>query len=155
MPAVARRAAVDADEPFLRALYASTRPEVSGWPDDFRDAFLAQQFDAQRRGWGQMFPGSRHDILLVGGSAVGRLWVHWTGNECLIVDIALVPEHRRRGVGTAVVDEVLAEADRTGVPVRAHVERANVASLAFWLRFGFREVGGDELFAEILRPVSI
>jgi GNAT superfamily N-acetyltransferase len=152
MPRVARRSAVAADEPFLRELYASTRPEVAGWPDEPRTAFLSQQFEAQRTGWSQMFPGSAHDVIVVDDGAVGRVWVHSSATECLIVDLALLPEHRRQGIGTEVVAEILADADRAGVPARAHVERTNTASLAFWTRLGFRETGGDALFIEIERP---
>ena len=151
---VERRAVVAADEPFLRALYASTRPEVADWPDAAREAFLAQQFEAQRRGWSEMFPGSVHELILFGGEPAGRIWVQRTDSQCLIVDLALVPERRRRGIGTEVVQEVLAVSDRDGVPTRGHVERTNTASLAFWLRLGFRETVGDPLFVGIERPVG-
>ena len=70
----------------------------------------------------------------------------------MIVDLALLPEHRRQGIGTQIVAELLAEAGKAGVPVRAHVERMNTPSLAFWTRLGFEEIGGDALFVEIQRP---
>lgn len=152
MPDVARRDAAETDEPFLRLLFASTRPEVADWPDGLREAFLAQQFEAQRTGWGEMFPDARHDVILLGDVPVGRVWVYWPGDECLIVDLALLPEHRRQGIGTRIVEKLLAEADAAGVPARAHVERLNTPSFAFWTRLGFTEIGGDELFAEIGRP---
>lgn len=154
MIGVERRPAVAADEPFLRALYASTRPEVAAWPDEPRGAFLAQQFEAQRTGWSQMFPGSEHDVIAVGGRPAGRVWVYWSAEECLIVDLALLPEHRRQGIGTQVVRELLADVDAQGLRARAHVERTNTPSLAFWTRLGFRETGGDALFVEIERPAQ-
>jgi ribosomal protein S18 acetylase RimI-like enzyme len=149
-----RRPAVEADEQFLRDLYASTRPEVADWPDEAREAFLAHQFEAQRSGWGHTFPGSDHEVIVLGDRPVGRVWVHWSDVECLIVDLALLPEHRRQGIGREVVEELLADADRDGVPARAHVERANGASLAFWTALGFQEIGGDALFVEIARQPS-
>jgi GNAT superfamily N-acetyltransferase len=152
VPAVERRPAVAGDEPFLRELYASTRPEVADWPDEARTAFLAHQFEAQRTGWSTSFPGSDHDVIVLGEQPVGRVWVHWSDGQCLIVDLALLPEHRRQGIGTQIVEEVLAAANRVGVPVRAHVERMNTPSLAFWTRLGFRERAGDALFIEIERP---
>lgn len=151
MPAVERRTAAETDEPFLRDLYASTRPEVADWPDEPREAFLAHQFEAQRTGWSTTFPGSRHEVLLVDGRPIGRVWLDWSATDCLIVDLALLPEHRRQGIGTQIVAELLAEADKAGVPVRAHVERMNKPSLAFWTRLGFEEIGGDALFVEIQR----
>ena len=68
--------------------------------------------------------------------------------------MVLLPEHRRSGIGTKVVGEVLAEADRRGVPVRVTVERTNAPSLAFCAKHGFVEVGADEVFVELERPVS-
>jgi GNAT superfamily N-acetyltransferase len=154
MPALERRPVGAADEAFLRELYASTRPEVADWPDEPRAAFLAHQFEAQRTGWSETFPGSDHDVIVLGGQPAGRVWVYWSEPSCLIVDLALLPEHRRHGFGTQVVEEVLAEADRAAVPVRAHVERMNTPSLAFWTRLGFREIAGDALFLEIERPYN-
>lgn len=155
MEAVERRPAVPADEPFLRALYASTRPEVAGWPDEPREAFLTQQFEAQRTGWSTTFPGSQHELIVLGGRPAGRVWVHWSAEECLIVDLALLPEHRQQGIGTQVVRELLADADAQGLRTRAHVERTNTPSLAFWTRLGFREISGDALFVEIERPPAL
>jgi GNAT superfamily N-acetyltransferase len=152
--AVDRRAAADADEPFLRELYASTRPEVAGWPDEPREAFLAHQFEAQRSGWGETFPGADHDVIVLDDQPIGRIWVYRTAADCLIVDLALLPEFRRQGIGTQVVEKLLAEVDRAGLPTRAHVERTNTASLAFWLRLGFRETASDALFIEIERATS-
>jgi len=154
VPAVERRTAAETDEPFLRDLYASTRPEVADWPDELRAAFLAQQFEAQRTGWGATFPASRHDLLLLDGRPIGRVWVDWSATECLIVDLALLPEYRRQGIGTQVVEELLAQTDRAGVPARAHVERMNTPSFAFWTRLGFQEIGGDALFVEIQRAAA-
>lgn len=154
MAGIARRRAAETDEPFLRVLYASTRPEVAKWPEPLREAFLAQQFEAQRTGWTTTFPGARHDVILLGEVPIGRVWEYWPGDECLIVDLALLPEQRRQGIGTQIVEQILAEADRAGVPVRAHVERMNTPSFAFWTRLGFTEIGGDELFAEIGRPAG-
>jgi ribosomal protein S18 acetylase RimI-like enzyme len=154
VPRAKRRPAVEADEQFLRDLYASTRPEVADWPDEAREAFLAHQFEAQRTGWGHTFPGSDHEVIVVGDGPVGRIWVHWSDVECLIVDLALLPEHRRQGIGTQVVEELLADANRAGVPARAHVERTNMPSVAFWTRLGFQEIGGDALFIEIAREPS-
>jgi GNAT superfamily N-acetyltransferase len=153
VPRIERRAATAADEPFLRVLYASTRPEVAAWPDEPREAFLAQQFEAQRKGWTASFPGSEHDVLEVDGVSVGRIWLHWSATACLVVDISLLPEHRRSGLGTEVMRDTIAAADRAGVPVRGHVERTNLPSVAFWMNLGFRETAGDALFIEIERRV--
>jgi ribosomal protein S18 acetylase RimI-like enzyme len=91
---------------------------------------------------------------MLDGRAVGRVWVAWSRDECRVVDLALVPEHRRRGVGSKVFGEIIAEADRRGVPVRTTVERTNEASLALHAKLGFEAVAEDEVYVAMERPVS-
>jgi ribosomal protein S18 acetylase RimI-like enzyme len=148
-----RRPIADRDEPFLRELYASTRPEIADWPPEQRDPFLDLQFRAQRLDWGTRFPDSEHEAILLDGEPVGRMWVAWLPGGCRIVDLTLLPAHRRAGIGTTVVEEVLARADATGVPVTLSVLRENAAGLAFWARLGFSAVAGDEIYAEFERPL--
>jgi GNAT superfamily N-acetyltransferase len=148
-----RRPAVAADEAFLRELYATTRPDLAGWDDAARKAFVDLQLRAQRREWEATYPGSADEVLLVDGRPVGRLWVAWPPDACVLVDMILLPEHRRRGLGTRVVAEVIAEADRRGVPAQVTVERTNAPSLAFCSRLGFAETGGDEVYVTLERPV--
>ena len=59
--------------------------------------------------------------------------------EIRILDIALLPEYRGRGIGTAMLEELLTEARESGVPVRMHVERSNPAQ-SLYTRLGFEPV---------------
>ena len=149
-----RRPAVADDESFLRELYATTRPDLDGWEDAARERFLDFQLDGQRRGWESAFPGSTDELLLLDGRPAGRLWVAWLPKECVMVDMILLPESRRRGAGTQIVGEVIAEAERRGVPVRVTVARTNAPSLAFLSRLDFVEIGGDEVHVRLERPVN-
>jgi ribosomal protein S18 acetylase RimI-like enzyme len=99
------------------------------------------------------FPGSEHEAILLDGEPVGRVWVAWPSGECRIVDLTLLPAHRRGGIGTQVAEEVLARADAAAIPVRLSVVRDNAAGLAFWERLGFSAVSGDEIYAQLERPV--
>ena len=151
---VERRPVADSDEPFLRELYASTRPEIANWPPDQRTPFLDLQFRAQRLDWENRFTEWEHETILLDGEPVGRLWVAWPAGECRIVDLTLLAAHRRTGIGTAVAEEVLARADAATVPVTLSVVRENAAGLAFWGRLGFSVVAGDEIYAELERPLN-
>jgi GNAT superfamily N-acetyltransferase len=145
-----RRAAAAADEAFLRDLFASAHPELAV----LGDAIVELQVRAQRREWEDAYPDSADEVILLDGRPVGRLWVAWTDDACVLVDMALLPEHRRSGVGTQIVGEVLDEADGRGVPARLTVERGNGPSLAFCAKHGFAEVGGDEIYVRLERPVT-
>src|SRR5947207_961527 len=69
------------------------------------------QLRAQRREWQARFPGSTDEVILLDGRPVGRIWVAWEPDTCVLVDMALLPEHRRSGIGGRIVGDVLAEAD--------------------------------------------
>jgi ribosomal protein S18 acetylase RimI-like enzyme len=56
--------------------------------------------------------------------------------EIRVVDLALLPPWRGRGIGGRLLRELLAEAAAAGLPVRVHVERTNPA-LRLYARLGF------------------
>jgi ribosomal protein S18 acetylase RimI-like enzyme len=151
-PPVALRPATPADEPFLRAVYASTREEELaplGWPPATREAFLAMQYEAQRRHYRAAYPAARYDVIQADGVDAGRFCVARLDGEIRVVDLALLPAHRGRGIGTRLLAELLAEADARGLPVRIHVESLNPAR-RLYERLGFRllETRGPYLFLE-------
>jgi ribosomal protein S18 acetylase RimI-like enzyme len=138
-PAVALRPVSPGDEELLFRVYASTRANelaVVPWDQAQKEAFLRAQFDAQARWYREHYAAARHDVVLVDGAPCGRLYVYRGDAEIRIVDIALLPERRNHGVGTALLQDLLAEADAAGKRVTIHVERFNPA-LRFYERLGF------------------
>jgi ribosomal protein S18 acetylase RimI-like enzyme len=71
-----------------------------------------------------------------------------------VVDIALLPAYRRRGIGSHVFREIIAKADQRDVPVRTTVAQTNGPSLAFHARLGFQVVAEDAVNVAFERPVS-
>lgn len=136
------RPAGDDDLPFLCRVYASTRwEELAGvpWTDEQKEAFLRFQFEAQHTYYREKFPDAAYDVIEAGGEPVGRLYVDRRADEIRLVDIALLPEHRGRGLGGRLLDDLLAEARAAGKPVRIHVEMNNPA-LGLYRRLGFTEI---------------
>jgi GNAT superfamily N-acetyltransferase len=127
------------DKELLFRVFASTRAEelaVVAWDDAQKAAFLRAQFEAQDEWYREHYAEATFDVVLVGGEPGGRLYVHRDESEIRIVDIALLPEHRGGGVGTALLRDLLDEADATGKRVTIHVERFNPA-LRLYERLGF------------------
>lgn len=136
---VTLRPAGPGDAEFLRLLYASTRDAelaLVDWDDAGRAAFLRMQFEAQDRHYRAQFPEARFDVIEREGRPIGRLYVDRSPDEIRVIDIALLPEHRRRGIGTALLRAILEESVRGGRPVRLHVERTSPAA-RFYERLGF------------------
>ena len=145
------------DQPFLFEVYASTRKEELApvpWSDEQKAAFLRMQFDAQHKYYHEQFADAEFLVILRNEQPVGRLYVHRQPSEINIVDIALLSEHRRAGIGGKLLRDLLNEADRVGLPVRIHVERFNPA-LHLYERLGFRKTGDTGVYFLMERlPVS-
>lgn len=139
------RPAVPEDEPFLLALYCSTRAEeVAAWglAGPQAELFLRMQYTAQQQHYRARFPGADHRIVILDGRAVGRLLVDRREDELRLVDVALLPEHRGRGLGKALLQQLLAEARAAGKPVRLHALKGSRAA-ALYARLGFAALAED------------
>ena len=106
------------------------------WDDAQKDAFLRMQFDAQDAWWRENYAEASFEVILADGEPAGRLYVHRGPSEIRIVDVALLPEYRGSGIGTRLLEDLLAEGDANAKSVTIHVERMNPA-LRFYERLGF------------------
>ena len=147
MMAISLRPVSSKDIEFLYELYVSTRNgEFAFLPDPQRAQLLHLQFTAQQTGYASQFPGSEQTIILNANEAVGRIWLARTEHDIRVIDISLLPQHRRLGIGGAVYRLVLSEAAATNKVVVASVLKANVESLQFHTRYGFSVTGGDGIY---------
>lgn len=136
------RPATEADRDFLLEVYGSTRePELARvpWDEAAKRAFVEQQFEAQDAHWRAHYRDTTWDVILTGDEPAGRLYVARWEREIRIVDIALLPEFRGRGIGTALLRALMDESDAAGKPLTIHVEAGNPAH-ALYERLGFREM---------------
>lgn len=63
-------------------------------------------------------------------------------HEAYVQTIAVAPSHQRHGAGTALLDALLAEAERRGCPhVDLEVRADNEVALGMYERRGFRRIG--------------
>ncbi|MEO5558909.1 MAG: GNAT family N-acetyltransferase [Dokdonella sp.] len=144
--AIVLRAIETHDTAFLRSVYASTRIDELAplnWAQAQIDAFLGSQFEAQRQDYWKNYDTSRFCIVSVAGVDVGRLYVERRADQMSIVDIALLPRFRGRGVGGELMAQLLAEADAAALPLRIQVEFNNPAQ-RLYLRCGF-EFNGEPI----------
>jgi ribosomal protein S18 acetylase RimI-like enzyme len=148
-PEIALREASADDQPFLAALYRDTRRQELdswGWPQPQREMFLALQFRGQTLSYLAQFPGAKNSIVCLrghslGGDAVpiGRTLVDRQSHAIHLVDIALLEEFRGRGIGTALLRDLLQECAAAGIPLMLHVLEGNPAQ-RLYLRLGFATI---------------
>lgn len=135
----------EGDRAFLERLYVSVRwPELepSGWPDEAKRGFLGEQFGFQDRHYAEHYGEGEFLILEMQGEPVGRLYLYRGKRDIRIVDISLLPEVRNSGIGTALLQGVIAEAAEAGQSVSIHVEKFNPAQ-SLYRRLGFKTIGED------------
>jgi ribosomal protein S18 acetylase RimI-like enzyme len=145
MPHVELRPVAVADEAFLERVYASTREQelaLVPWSDQQKRAFVRFQFEAQSTDYASNYPDAARDVVLVDEVPAGRLYVDRRPRETRIIEIALLPEFRGRGVGTRLLQGLLAASAAAGSAVTIHVERNNPAQ-TLYRRLGFNVAADD------------
>jgi len=136
------RRMTDADLPFFARLYASTRADELApvpWSADEKTAFLDMQFRAQHLHYSRHFADADWLVILRAGEPVGRLYLETLKDDLHIIDIALLPHHRRLGLGSALMQDLLDEAAASAKGVTIHVEKNNPA-MRLYRRLGFARV---------------
>jgi len=130
------------DRDFLLQVYASTREEelrLVDWSDEQKAAFVRQQFEAQDAYYRDNYDPVTFDVIEVDGASAGRLYVARWDDEIRIIDIALLPEYRGRGIGTELLRALLDEAAEAWKRLSIHVELNNPAR-RLYDRLGFTPI---------------
>lgn len=140
-PPFALRPVAAPDAGFLLRLYAEIRADElarTGWDAAQREEFLRGQFRAREEDYGARFPGAEHSIIQVENRDAGS-WKVWRApHEIRLVNIELLPEHHGRGIGSALLHTLIAEARTLRRPLALNVREENRAATRLYRRLGFR-----------------
>lgn len=134
MGSVEERPATEADIPFLLALRRETM-----------DAHLASSgasLDEESHRARLMHHFDSAELLVRDGEAIGLLKARRSTDHWDIVQIPLDRRIQGQGLGRALIETLLAEADAAGVPTRLSVLKANPAK-RLYLLLGFEVIGED------------
>jgi ribosomal protein S18 acetylase RimI-like enzyme len=142
----------DEDASFRFELFCESRPAEFALlqldPAAF-EQLMRFQYHAQTVTYRTNFPDARFDIIERDGAPIGRIVVNRPGTMLHIVDQAIVPELRNRGLGTAIMKALMDDAGRAGLPVRLKVASTNDPSMRLYLRLGFVPIRTEPLFIEM------
>jgi ribosomal protein S18 acetylase RimI-like enzyme len=123
------RHATDADDDFCYRLNLAAMREyiepIYGWDVEDQRSYHNQWFRANR--------GSISIIEDDEGAAIGALDLSDEGDHIYLSRIAILPEVQGRGVGTAVIDDLIGR----GRTIRLHVFINNGRARRFYERLGF------------------
>ncbi|CAH0240818.1 L-methionine sulfoximine/L-methionine sulfone acetyltransferase [Massilia sp. Bi118] len=148
------RPALDADAAFLQALYASTREDLRLLP--LPPAQVGQLIAMQQRihedGRRAAWPHAEVMILEQDGVAAGKAVLDTMGSDWRLVELALLPALRGRGLGAALLAALQARARAHGASIGLAVLRSNAPALRLYQRAGFVITGGNELQHQMVWP---
>lgn len=133
------RPVTEADEEFLVSVYAGTRAAEMAqvpWSPEQKDAFVRMQYAAQKQHYGAEYPQASHHVICAGGVPVGRVYLSRGEKEFHILDMTILPQHRKRGAGSTLLRRIMDEAARAGKPVSIYIESFNPA-LELFRHLGF------------------
>ena len=104
----------------------------------FTKAWTREAFEAELAR-----PHARIDVARDANRVVGfnSYWIVDASQELHILSIATHPDHRRKGIGAALLDHAIAAAREAGVTLATlEVRRGNRPAIALYERAGFRTV---------------
>jgi GNAT superfamily N-acetyltransferase len=95
-------------------------------------------------------PGMR--LIMIGNERAGCVGFRIGETELKIDSFYLARQHHNSGLGTAILEALLAEADARGLPVRLEVLHGSPVR-RFYERHGFVKLQEDDIEAQYERPV--
>lgn len=152
-PSLSLRRADSSDEALLLRIFAEAHCagfDLLGLEPAALEALIRMQFQARRAQY-QAQPGAVEYLIgRAGGpdeAPVGACWLSHSAEQLRVLDIAVLAEHRRRGVARAVLTELCAQAVAAGQVVRLSVWHQNAAARELYRTLGFvpdLAAGGSE-----------
>ena len=133
---ILRKATSDDKEFAYRTKKAAFREYVEkvwGWDEE-----------EQRRIHERRFASGDFRVIEVEGTDVGILALVRRPDCVNVKQMFLLPEHQGRGIGTACVKRLIAEAAASALPLRLQVLKVNDRAVAFYRRLGFGSTGESD-----------
>jgi ribosomal protein S18 acetylase RimI-like enzyme len=129
----ALRAATEADSGFLWYLTTTTMRDYVAAVGVWDEVWQEQKFRSQ-------YVASKWQIIVVGGSRAGGICLDRNGSAIYVTDIQILPEYQRRGIGSTVLRDLIADAAARDVPLALSVLRSNPDARRLYERLGFSAV---------------
>ena len=133
------RPEVKKDAAFIENVYRSTREaelNLTNWTEEQKNAFALMQCMAQLSEYKIKFPGAAFQVIVFNKRNAGRFYTWENDSEIRLIDITLLPQFRGKGIGTALLRDLLKRSEKVQKKISLHVDPDNPA-LHVYLRLGF------------------
>jgi ribosomal protein S18 acetylase RimI-like enzyme len=134
------------DDLFLQTLY------LRACAPDLDPLLGRMQWEAQRRGYAARFPTAQDQVLVCQREEVGRLLVCPQPQAYWLVDLALLPQWQRLGLGTQALRWALEQARPLRLPARLSVLASNHGARHLYQRLGFTLINQAPPYVQMEHP---
>ena len=132
--------AVDSDFVFAvkKAAFREYVEQVEGWDDTHQRGLHNKRFDSQD-----------FRIIQFQGNDIGFFSSSCTADSLKVYQFFIHPECQGRGIGSACMTRILADANVSGKAVNLKVLKINTRGIAFYQRLGFLIVDEDSTHVQM------
>ncbi|WP_394773002.1 GNAT family N-acetyltransferase [Flavobacterium sp.] len=135
----------ESDLAILCQIYGSTRTEElekgTNWSEEEKNIFIEHQFAAQHEYYQKNYTGAKFYIIEKENVVIGRLYIDFFFEKkgFRIIDITLLPDWRKKNIGSSILEEILKKAKTVNLNVSIHVETFNPA-MNLYKKLGFTKI---------------
>jgi ribosomal protein S18 acetylase RimI-like enzyme len=142
-----QRAGAEHDALLLRLYVCQREQEVRalGWDAEQCRLFLALQWRARNASYAARYPDAVDQIVMSSDLPVGRILTAETPRALHLVDVALLPECRKHGLGSQLLRDLQRACARKAQTIVLYVACDNPAR-RLYARLGFVVVGEDQMY---------
>jgi ribosomal protein S18 acetylase RimI-like enzyme len=127
------RPAAQTDFDFLFSLVRITMKNyaaaAAGWDELAEKATFTRYFD---------FSVYQISVIVLDSIDIGYLKIDRTEGDIFLANMHVHPDYQNRGIGSGIIESLLAEAEEQGVAVSLKVLKVNRAARRLYEKFGFR-----------------
>jgi GNAT superfamily N-acetyltransferase len=116
-----------------KAAFRQYAEMVWGWDEAEQRALHERRFASQE-----------FQIVQVSNADVGILAIAEEPCCVKLNQLYILPEYQGKGIGEACMKQIIADAQRTGLPVRLQALKVNARAIAFYRRLGFTDAGESD-----------
>jgi ribosomal protein S18 acetylase RimI-like enzyme len=136
----------------MRPTIRPARPTDSEFVYQVKKAALGEYIE-QTWGWDEVFQHDFHvreydptttEIITWQGTDVGWMEVERGSDNLFLSGIYILPEYQSRGVGSALIGQIIREAKETQLPLMLQVLKVNPRARALYEKLGFVVTGESE-----------
>ena len=148
-PDVRLRQCDENDEEALFRIFVASHVElleaVSDWDEARQEALFRSQFQSRQSNYRSQYPNARFDVIVFEDSVIGNFYVAPGNDENLVVDINMLPDFRNRGIGYALLRDLMVESECANKSVSLRVMQKNPA-VRLYQRLGFEFVEQQDVY---------